>query len=225
MTDNKLAILEQADKLLAEIKTVDDARHLMARAEAARAYAKEIKMGFEVQNTAAEIKLRAQRAAGGVIYEMKKRGEYYDREKTGDVKAAKLHGVLFCADLGINQKESEFWQAIYRMPQHIFEQGISQSWQPDEKGRQRELTTWGLYQWGKSYGKQPTETKKVMTPAKAFDELKQAIQTIKDNIAYLESSKQNGGGEKYYLTWVVRALTEIAVYLAKKGYGNEPDEQ
>jgi hypothetical protein len=222
MTENRLAILEQADKLLAEIKTVDDARHLMARAEAARAYAKEIKMGFEVQNTAAEIKLRAQRAAGGVLDEMKKRGEYYDNRSTGYQNGRSL-GVLFNDDLGISSHDSTEWQYFYRLPQHVFEEGIAQSWQPDENGRRRELTTWGLYTWAKSYGKKPTETKKVMTPLAAYEEIKKAVQVIRDNIAYLETGNNVIPG-KYYLTWIVRVLTEIAVSLVKKGYGNEPTE-
>lgn len=220
MTENRLAILEQADKLLAEIKTVDDARHLMARAEAARAYAKEIKMGFEVQNTAAEIKLRAQRAAGGVLDDMKKRGELYSGHNRAE------HGNRLSLDvIGIAEKESEIWQYLYRIPQHVFEEGIAQSWQPDEKGIQRELTTWGLFRWGKSYGKQPTETKKVMTPLAAYEEIKKAVQVIRDNITYLESAKQNGGGEKHYLVWVVRILTEIAVSLTRKGYGYDPNSE
>ena len=67
---NSLIKLDQATRMLAEIRTVDDAKQLIDLAEAARIYARQVDLGLEAQNHAAEIKLRAQRRAGEVLVEV-----------------------------------------------------------------------------------------------------------------------------------------------------------
>jgi len=56
--------LDQATKMLAEVHSIDDAKELIDLAEAARVYAKQVDLGLEAQNHAAEIKIRAQWQAG-----------------------------------------------------------------------------------------------------------------------------------------------------------------
>lgn len=224
---NKLTVLDEASKLLAEIKTVDDARHLMGRAEAARAYAKEIKMGFDVQNTAAEIKIRAQREAGRVLDEMKKRGELYDAQdqsRFNGIQNSRSTGVYFLDDLNITKHDSEQWQFFYRMPNHVFEEGIELSWQPDESGRQRELTTWGMFSWGKSYGKAPAQEKRQLTNATAFKEIQKRLLEVNDNINFIKASSNNGGGKeaRHYLQAVDRLLIDLHNDLVRSGFGYEP---
>lgn len=58
--ENALAKLDKATQMLAEVKTVDDVKKIVNLAEAARVYAREVELGLEAQNHAAEIKLRAQ---------------------------------------------------------------------------------------------------------------------------------------------------------------------
>ena len=55
MMDSNLAKLDEATRLLAEIRTVQDARKLVNLAEAARVYARQVELGLEAQNYAVEI--------------------------------------------------------------------------------------------------------------------------------------------------------------------------
>jgi len=55
MMDSNLAKLDEATRMLAEIRTVQDARKLVNLAEAARVYARQVELGLEAQNYAAEI--------------------------------------------------------------------------------------------------------------------------------------------------------------------------
>jgi len=69
---NGLIILDRATQMLAEVRSVDDARDLIDLAEAARVYARQVNLGLEAQNHATEIKLRAQRRAGEILQSMEK---------------------------------------------------------------------------------------------------------------------------------------------------------
>ena len=69
-----LTILEHASRSLAKAKTLDEIRSIRDKAEAARQYAKSAALGLQIQNFAAELKLRAERKAGGLLAEMSLRG-------------------------------------------------------------------------------------------------------------------------------------------------------
>ena len=62
-----LVRLETARRLLAEVRSVDDAKAIHDVAEAARIYARQARLGLEAQNDAAEIKLRAERKLGELL--------------------------------------------------------------------------------------------------------------------------------------------------------------
>ena len=65
---NELSILQRAARdALAAATTIEDVREIHDQAEAARVYARSAAMGLEVQNHAAEIKLRAERKAGEFV--------------------------------------------------------------------------------------------------------------------------------------------------------------
>jgi len=55
---NALAKLDRATQMLAEAKSLDEVKHIMDIAEAARTYARAAKLGLEAQNHAAEVVLR-----------------------------------------------------------------------------------------------------------------------------------------------------------------------
>ena len=67
VVDNPLAKLELARHLLAETRSVDEVKMIRNLGEAARAYARQARLGLEAQNDAAEIKLRAERRLGELI--------------------------------------------------------------------------------------------------------------------------------------------------------------
>ncbi len=204
---NKLTVLTNASRMLAEIRTVDDARHLMGLAEAARAYAKEINLGLDVQNLAAEIKLRSQRKAGAILIKMAEMGE----RNTGGQPTAE-RSVL--KDLGISKGNALTWQYFARVPGNTFENAVKDVW---DEGDQ--LTTWGIYNYIKRLDPEKKKRERAKTKEDAFTLIKEAIQTIKDNILIIKSTE---GTASYFLRWIIQALTDIAVGLVKEGYDYDP---
>ncbi len=140
MENTGLAKLENATRMLGEVRTIDDARDLIDLAEAARVYAKQVKLGLEAQNHAAEIKIRAQRRAGKILDEM-------DKNKGGWNE----HNLMFQPvtssspqkydDLGIARIDAHVWQTIAAIDEAIFEEKIS-----DMRQAGLELSTATLYQ-------------------------------------------------------------------------------
>jgi hypothetical protein len=100
----ELAVLDQASRMLDEAKSLEEIKSIRDKAEAARNYVKAAKLGLELQNCAAEVKLRAERKAGGLLRSLKLRG--------GDRKSKGHADPLILADLGISRNESKRWQRI-----------------------------------------------------------------------------------------------------------------
>ena len=107
--------LSQAERMLAEITTVQDAAELIDYAEAGRVYAKQIGLGLSAQNHAAAIKLRAQRAAGELLSNMEKAkgGQPYQDGST----PYQVKGVETYSDMGISYKDAHVWQTIAKVPE------------------------------------------------------------------------------------------------------------
>lgn len=125
--------LEEACRLLAEARSIDEVKAIRDMAEAARVYARQAQLGLNAQNHAAEIKLRAERRAGELLAEMPKRDG-------GDAARARLHDVTELPprleDIGISRAQSHRWQAIASLPEQTFEGHII-----DTKERGQEITT------------------------------------------------------------------------------------
>ena len=69
---NSLALLSNASKMLAEIKTIDDAKNLMDTAAAVKLYAQKHKLGKEAVGHAHEIEIRAEKKLGEMLEVMEK---------------------------------------------------------------------------------------------------------------------------------------------------------
>jgi hypothetical protein len=69
---NSLAILGNATRMLAEVKTIDDAKQLMDIAAAARLYARKHDLGKEAVAYAHEIEIRAEIKLGEILAVMEK---------------------------------------------------------------------------------------------------------------------------------------------------------
>ena len=139
-----LIILSRANQMLAEIESVDDARQLINLAEAARVYARQVELGLEAQNHAAEIKLRAQRRAGEILDGMQKakgaRGKIQEHLSGGISLLPPEDPPPTYADLGIDRMDAHRWQTIAAMPEEHFESLIAAT-----KSADKELTTAGMY--------------------------------------------------------------------------------
>jgi hypothetical protein len=107
-----LALISQASKALAEAKTLSEVKSVRDKAEAMRQYIRSIELGLEMQNHAAEIKLRAERKAGSMLAQASLCG--------GDRKSKSHDAILILADLGIDRYQSSRWQAAAAVPDEEF---------------------------------------------------------------------------------------------------------
>lgn len=112
----ELAQLDQAVRMLAEADSLPEIRAIRDQAETVRAYAKTAKAGLELQNRAAEIKLRSERKAGQYLASLNLRG--------GDRKSKSHDATLKLEALGINKSQSQRWQAEAAIPGDLFERYI-----------------------------------------------------------------------------------------------------
>jgi hypothetical protein len=103
-TSRELDVLNRASRMLDQAKSLEEIKSIRDKAEAARNYVKAAKLGLELQNCAAELKLRAERKAGGLLRSLRLRG--------GDRKSKRHAAPLKLDDLGISRDQSKRWQHI-----------------------------------------------------------------------------------------------------------------
>jgi hypothetical protein len=125
---HELALLDRAGQALAEARSFDEIKEIRNKAEAVRKYAQSASLGLDIQNRAAEVKLRAERQAGKLLSAISLRG--------GD-RRSKNHGErLKLDDLGISRNQSTRWQLEARVPEDVFREYIRETRQAG-----RELTS------------------------------------------------------------------------------------
>lgn len=135
---NALVKLEGAARMLAEAKSLDEIKHVRDIAEAARQYARAAKMGLDMQNDAAEIKLRAERRAGEVLAVLE-RGEAGRPEKN-EAKLAPISEYRQTLEAEtIPIRTARRWQQVSTIPEPTFERVIATT-----RGNRQELTQAGL---------------------------------------------------------------------------------
>ncbi|PIR05506.1 hypothetical protein COV56_02710 [Candidatus Kuenenbacteria bacterium CG11_big_fil_rev_8_21_14_0_20_37_9] len=147
---NQLIILnnwEKAKLAVAQCTRIDVLKDIRDRAEAVRAYYQQAKDGLEVQNNAADIKLRAERRIGELSRELPiKQGNRSDLTSSHDGKKLSLK------QLGIQHHER--YEAIASLPEKEFEKHIQ-----EVKASNQELTTMGVVRLARQLKRpQPTET-------------------------------------------------------------------
>jgi hypothetical protein len=130
-TSRELAVLQQASRMLDEAKSLEEIKTIRDKAEAARNYVKAAKLGLELQNCAAEVKLRAERKAGGLLRSLKLWGG--DRKSKGRADPLKL------GDLGVSRDQSKRWQYIARVSDAEFARYLKET---TDQGH--EITSAGL---------------------------------------------------------------------------------
>jgi DNA methylase len=130
MTDNLPAIrtikneadyfraLDEAQALVSQIQTVEQASDLAARAAAAQAWATRAKLGQRNVNLAIGTKLWAERRGGELIAKMPKR-------KGGQVAVGKPDSNLKSLDdIGVSRDQSSEWQKLAVIPAPAFAQAV-----------------------------------------------------------------------------------------------------
>jgi hypothetical protein len=139
-SSSPLARLATARRLLAEVRSVDDAKAIHDIAEAARVYARQARLSLEAQNDAAEIRLRAERKLGELLARMNKHpGGNINRSQpaTGSNKPVRLQ------ELGVSKSQSSRWQAIAAVPEHVFDRHLAEVREQGRRDGMTELTSAG----------------------------------------------------------------------------------
>ena len=134
---------DTARRALAEARSVDEVKAIRDQAQAVAAYLRQQKQSLEMQNDAAEIKLRAERRLGEMLRETPKHegGRPPETSATMSPVSPKL------ADLGITRKQSSRWQKEAQLPEYEFAAFVARARQAEEG----ELTTAGLLREVKDY--------------------------------------------------------------------------
>lgn len=130
-SQHELILLDQADSALSQARSLEEIKVIRDKAEAVRKYAESASLGLQVQNRAAEVKLRAERQAGQLLSQMMLRGG--DRRSKGHRDRLKLN------DLGLTPNQSKRWQMQARVPEEVFLQHVQET-----RDEGKELTSAGL---------------------------------------------------------------------------------
>lgn len=139
--------LIRLDKLklaLEKCTTVDEAKGIRDKAEAARVYAKSVGMKLDVLNACAELKLMAERRCGKILKTLplhsgtkgqlkgKKHGKKRDDSGAAIVAAPESNGAVRLADLGLGdtkakaEKRSKMWQAEASVEEQDFQRFLEE---------------------------------------------------------------------------------------------------
>jgi len=137
---------DAARKAIAAAHRVDEVKQIRDKAEAVRVYAKQAR-DLEMQNMAAEIRLRAERRAGQLLVEMQKTGQRQAKDRG---RPNKVSHISTLPQLGLTRDQSSKWQQLAgRIDDATFERALLQT-----KEKNGELTTAALLR----------EVKEVMWP-------------------------------------------------------------
>jgi N6-adenosine-specific RNA methylase IME4 len=128
---NALAKLSAATTALAEAKTLDEVKHILDIAEAARTYARAAKLGLKAQNHAAAIKLRAEYKAGILLRDLERSNGGRPETRNSVLQVSEYSQVLEEND--INRMTAHRWQTIAILPEETLEQHIAESETEEEE--------------------------------------------------------------------------------------------
>lgn len=128
-TSSPLAKLSAATRALAEARTLDQVKHIMDVAEAARTYARAAKLGLEAANHAAEVKLRAERKAGELLHQLERdqggSGKFGTVHSSVEQTASEYRTVLTENDIA--PTTAHRWQTVATVPDEVFEELIAET--------------------------------------------------------------------------------------------------
>jgi hypothetical protein len=140
ITQNPTDMLEQARNHLQRVQLAlqestdfNEILDIRDRGELFRQYSRQQRYGIEIQNSGAEVKIRAERRMGELLREMKEGGKL---QHGGDRKTDSRFHRATLNDIGVSRTQSFRWQRAASLPDPIFEAYIRET-----KERQEESTT------------------------------------------------------------------------------------
>jgi N6-adenosine-specific RNA methylase IME4 len=133
----RLLHLDHARQALVAATRVSEVKQIRDKAAALQQYARQQQYSLEIQNDAAELKLRAERRAGELLREMDKAKAAPGNQYTGTVdRSHDATGPQTLADMGITKTQSSRWQLEASLPADAFESYLAVT-----RTRGDELTT------------------------------------------------------------------------------------
>jgi len=130
---NELIRWNKLKQAIVEAKSIDEVKLIKDKAEAMRAYSKQIGESLTVQNDICEIKLRAERRMGEMLKETelyKGGGQLPKEKRSHDVTTS-----LKLVEIGLQKHQSARYQKIADLPKETFEKIITET-----KKEEKELT-------------------------------------------------------------------------------------
>lgn len=191
-----LTTISAVRRALAQAKTMADILEIRDKAEAVRVYVKAIGEGLAAQNSAAEIKIRAERKAGELLREMAANGQRDGRG--GDKKSNSHHGSLISREclesLGINYNQSSRWQREALIPEDSFEGFIAKC---NEDGL--ELTQSAVLRLaGAGHVSQANGENEWYTPPEIIDRARRVMGGIDLDPASSETAQRHVQAKRFY---------------------------
>jgi len=113
---------ERAKQAIIEAKTIDEVKTIRDKAEAMRAYAKQIGESHQVQNDIADIKIRAEHHIGQMLQEM----ELVPGRPAINSSSRNHLSNPTLTDLGISKRQSYKWQHIAKLPEEQLEKCVAE---------------------------------------------------------------------------------------------------
>lgn len=133
--ETQLGFLEHAATYLAQARSIDDVKLIRDKAQAITAYARQQKLGLQMQNDAAEVKIRAERRVGELLAdtELNKGGRPKENQSNDTT------GFYSLKEMGLSRDDSSRWQKLAGMSDVDFEQYLAST-----RDAGKELTTAGV---------------------------------------------------------------------------------
>lgn len=154
----ELTHFSKAKQELALATRIDVVKVIRDRAELFRAYAKQAGASLEVQNQAAEIKIRAERRAGEILNNTHTRPGGRPRKLLHDATVSGDALMPSLEQLGIERTQAHRWRRIADIPENVFDAHVK-----DTTAAKKELTTASILAIAKGLKRQSRRTEAIRT--------------------------------------------------------------